>query len=498
MAKNKAVYKSGRFLIASAIVVISLVGWFMSNGAEVSTATYKMRTVEKGEIFRAVAASGSINAVIEVEVGSQISGQIKELFADFNDEVKKGDMVALIDPEIYEMRLKQRSAELAIAKADIQSKQAQLASDEAALVFTKRDMARKQKLFDQGNVSSAMIEAAEVEQQKAQNKVLMSKAAIANSEANIQQRQSALEQARVELSRTQIRAPIDGVIIARQVDVGQTVAASMQAPTLFQIANDLREIRVEASVDEADIGQVKSGQEVSFTVDAYPDRQFGGDVEVVRLAPEMAQNVVTYTVTILAKNEDMSLLPGMTANIEIVTGRRDDVLRVPNEAIRFKPRGQPAGEEQQRSSDPSSMAPRFVKTYADQLSLTAEQKDELLTEVEAAIKSSFPSGQSGGGEDRGEVMRIAMQKINSKIEKKIREIGTPEQIKALEAMEKKSGRRGGSRGGKKATLWALDESGELVSRRVQIGLSDNNNTEILRGLKAGDQVITGYERRMTQ
>ena len=479
------------------VVVAAVAGWYLQGGPEESASSFKLKAVEKGEILRVVAASGSVNAVIEVEVGSQISGQIKELYADFNDEVKKGDMVALIDPEIYEMRMRQRGAELAIAEADLQSKVAQVSSDRAALDFIERDLARKEKLFKQGNVSSAMIEAAETEKQKAVDRVSMSKAAIANSNANIQQRQSTLEQARVELARTQIRAPIDGVVIARQVDVGQTVAASMQAPTLFRIANDLRDIRVEASVDEADIGQVKSSQSVSFTVDAYPDRKFIGDVEVVRLAPEIAQNVVTYTVTILARNEDMSLLPGMTANIEIVTGRREDVMLVPNEAIRFKPRGMEAEQNQSRSMDSSAIASRVLKTYVDRLSLTPSQQDSLRTEVEDVLKTSMSSGSSSGG-DQGAGMRSAMQKMRSRIAKTIADIGTPEQIKAFEEMSKESSGRGGGRGGKRATLWTVDGDGNPVVRNVRLGLSDTGNTEILSGLKTGDQVITGYERKSAQ
>lgn len=495
MAREKASVWANRYIVAGVILVTALASWYMSGGPKKATESFKTHVVETGDIFRAVAASGSVNAVIEVEVGSQISGQIKELYADFNDVVKKGEMVALIDPEIYEMRTKQRAAELAISKADLVSRTAQLSSDQAALLFAERDMARKQKLFKQGNVSSAMIETAEMDRQKSLDKVQMSKAAIVNSKANIQQRQSALEQAQVELARTQIRAPIDGVVIERQVDVGQTVAASMQAPTLFRIANDLRDIRVEASVDEADIGQVKSGQVVSFTVDAYPERKFTGDVEVVRLAPEIAQNVVTYTVTILARNEDMSLLPGMTANIEIVTGRRENVLRVPNEAIRFKPRGADKTDSQGSSFDPASMANRFVSTYSERLSLDDQQQSALRDEIISVLKANKPPNGSAGGGNQGDAMRVTMQKIRARIAKIIMDIGTPEQIKAFEQMSKDVGRRRGGSSGKRAVLWVISDEGEAETRQVRIGLSDVSNTEILKGMKAGDQVIIGYERR---
>ncbi len=480
--------------VAAIVALVLAVVWYTNSGPETSTASFKLKAVKTGEILRVVAASGSVNAVIEVEVGSQISGQIKELYADFNDVVKKGQMVALIDPEIYEMRLRQREAELAISIAESQSKLAQLSSDKAALAFTVKDMDRKLKLFKQGNVSSAMIDAAQTEKQKAQDRVLMSKAAIATSKANIQQRQSSLEQAQVELSRTQIRAPIDGVVIARQVDVGQTVAASMQAPTLFHIANDLKNIRVEASVDEADIGQVKSNQNVSFTVDAYPDRKFGGNVEVVRLAPEISQNVVTYTVTILAKNDDMSLLPGMTANIEIVIGRRENVSLVPNDAVRFKPKSVDGASRQAQTFSPSAMAENIVKRYSESLSLTPKQREEIKSEIESVLKANMSTGSQAQGESSGSSMRAAMQKMQSRIAKKITEIGTDEQIKAFQAMSKNAGRHGAGEG-KRGVLWVVGEGGKPEARPVKLGLSDNSNTEVLKGLKAGDEVITGYVKR---
>lgn len=492
---RKAPIWTNRYFIAGVILVAVVAGWYVSGGPEKETEGFKTRVVETGEILRVVAASGSVNAVIEVEVGSQISGQIKELFADYNDVVKKGELVALIDPEIYEMRMRQRAAELAIANADLVSRRAQLSSDEAAMLFSKRDMARKQQLFKKGNVSSAMIEAAEMEKQKALDNVQMSKAAIVNSKANIQQRQSTLEQAQVELARTQIRAPIDGVVIERRVDVGQTVAASMQAPTLFRIANDLRDIRVEASVDEADIGQVKSGQVVSFTVDAYPERKFNGDVEVVRLAPEISQNVVTYTVTILARNEDMSLLPGMTANIEIITGRRENVLRVPNEALRFKPRGQNVNASQGMNLDPDSMAKRMMKTYVERLSLDSKQQSALHDDIVIVLKANMPKAGETATGTQGASMRGVMQKVSARIAKKIMDIGTPEQIKAYEILRKEFSHKGGSRGVKRATLWVIDSDGQLQSRQVLIGLSDIGNTQVIKGIEAGEQVIIGYDHR---
>ena len=492
---RKAPIWTNRYFIAGVIIMAVVAGWYASGGPEKETEGFKTKVVETGEILRVVAASGSVNAVIEVEVGSQISGQIKELYADYNDVVKKGELVALIDPEIYEMRMRQRAAELAIANADLVSRRAQLSSDEAALLFSQRDMARKQQLFKKGNVSSAMIEAAEMDKQKALDNVQISKAAIVNSKANIQQRQSTLEQAQVELARTQIRAPIDGVVIERRVDVGQTVAASMQAPTLFRIANDLRDIRVEASVDEADIGQVKSGQVVSFTVDAYPERKFNGDVEVVRLAPEISQNVVTYTVTILARNEDMSLLPGMTANIEIITGRRENVLRVPNEAIRFRPRGMDDSSSHSGGMNPAAMTSRMVKSYTERLSLTDEQQNILGDEIASVLKANMPTSGGNGGENQGDAMRNVMQKLRARIAKKIMEIGTPDQIKAFEEMSKNSGRGQGSSAGKRAVLWVIGDEGEPESRQVRLGLSDMINTEILRGMKAGEYVIIGYESR---
>jgi len=488
---------SKRNIIIAAVVLAGLLFYMLSGGSNSGEGdlSYRTKTVETGNIFRSVAASGSINALVEVDVGSQLSGQIKELYADFNDEVSAGKLIALIEPEMFEMRLGQREAELAVSEADLLSRKAQLESDLSAAALMEREVERQQRLFEGGNLSTSAIDTVKTNAKQAQNRVAISRAAVTNAEAVVLQRKSAVTQAKIELDRTEIRAPIDGVVIERSVDVGQTVAASMQAPVLFRIANDLKDVRVEASVDEADIGQVKAGQDVRFTVDAYPDKNFMGRVEEVRLAPTIAQNVVTYTVTILASNNDMSLLPGMTANVEITTGNRQDIIRVSNEALRFKPRNGEEGDTAENAGGPPSpevMVARMVDPVAKEIGLNDDQKSKLEDGLKPVLSAGLAAAQNGGG--FGALRGTLTQAMTSLID----DIATPEQRQAYADYQKRmQAERAGRSAGKRAEVWVLD-NGELKKRTIMIGISDTENTEVLRGLKAGDLVVTGYERLRTE
>jgi HlyD family secretion protein len=289
-----------------------------SDAPEVATAA-----ITRGPIVSRVVASGTLEAVTTVQVGSQISGTVQALLADFNSIVKKGQVIARLDPSLLQADLEQAKATLIRMQADVE----RLA---VARSSAQTKEARARELWTRELIPRADLETAEVERQSAD-------AQLRAARAQVSQAKAALEQAQVNLAKTVISAPIDGIVTARDVDVGQTVAASLQAPTLFVIAADLSQMQVKASVDESDLGVVKEGQPVTFSVDAYPQETFQGVVKQVRLNPVVDQNVVTYATIITAPNPELKLRPGMTASVIVEVQRTDDVLRVPNAALRFEP-----------------------------------------------------------------------------------------------------------------------------------------------------------------
>ena len=279
--------------------------------------------VSRGSIVSVIDASGTLEAVTTVQVGSQISGTVQALYVDFNSIVKKGQVVARLDPSLVQAEIEQARAALVRAEADVERLEIGLAD-----AVVKANRARE--LADRQLIPTSELETADVNRRTAEAQVRSAAAQATQARAN-------LSQAQVNLQKTVIAAPIDGIVIARNVDVGQTVAASLQAPTLFEIAADLSQMQVKASVDESDLGQITEGQRVTFTVDAYPNDVFTGTVKQVRLNPVVEQNVVTYAAIITARNPEMKLRPGMTANVTVETARRENVLRVPSAALRFKP-----------------------------------------------------------------------------------------------------------------------------------------------------------------
>jgi HlyD family secretion protein len=304
----------GRRVLAAVLIVVAAAGgvalWIGQRDA--AAPAYRFAKVERGPLTATVSATGTLNPVTTVQVGTQVSGQIKELFVDFNSPVKRGQLIARIDPETFEYRVRQ-------AEADAEAARSALARAQVALINAQRDLARTRELVARNFVSPADLD-------RAQAQFDLAQADVRNAQAIVAQRQAQLAAAKVDLARTEIRAPVDGVVIKRSVDVGQTVAASLQAPELFVIAKDLRDMQVEASIDEADVGRIALGQRATFTVDAFPGRTFAGEVKQIRKAAQTVQNVVTYTVLITADNEAGQLMPGMTANVRIVTDRRESVL----------------------------------------------------------------------------------------------------------------------------------------------------------------------------
>jgi HlyD family secretion protein len=385
----KSKFKLG-LITAPVLFIIVFVGVYLFSGGEDRAAGYRFAKVEKGPIVSLVSTAGTLNAVITVQVGSQVSGQIKELLADFNSEVHAGQVIARIDPQIFEAKVSQADAELAVAKAnviiqhanvekartDLDNSVAALASGKAqtekarvVVVDAKRTLERRRELHKRGAMSEnemdsaqaacdqvvAQLKSAEAQEQAEFSLVASKEASLKMARAQVDyaleqvnQQEAALRQAKVDFEHTFILSPVDGIVIQRAVDVGQTVAASLQAPTLFTIAQDLRKMQVETSVDEADIGRIKVNQRTTFTVDAFPGQEFEGRVKQIRKAPLTVQNVVTYTVVISAENPELRLFPGMTANVKIFVDERPAAVKVPNSALRFRL------AEEEGSSDPGS------------------------------------------------------------------------------------------------------------------------------------------------
>ena len=304
------------------IIVLGIVAFFFfrNNGTEVP---FKVEKVTRGEIVSSVTATGTVNAVTTVLVGTQVSGTIKTLFVDFNSPVTKGQLIAQIDPATFEAQVEQ-------AKANLFSARANLEKAKATAIDAKRTMERNRELVSKNLIAQSDFDTAETGYETAKASVSAAKAQIAQTEA-------ALKFAETNLQYTRIESPVDGVVISRNVDVGQTVAASFQTPTLFTIAQDLTKMQIDTNVDEADIGKVAVGQHADFTVDAYPEITFRGRVWQIRNAPIIVQNVVTYDVVIKVDNPELKLKPGMTANVSIITSLKKNILKIPNAALRFVP-----------------------------------------------------------------------------------------------------------------------------------------------------------------
>src|SRR5437016_9998962 len=368
------------------IVVVALLlgagvwGYLYAQGRN-SSPKYRLVQVEQGPLTAAVSATGNLNAVIIVQVGSQVSGQIKELLVDFNSVVKKGQTIARIDPQIFEAQVNQAKADVETAKAAVLNQaasvekaradvenaraalaqgKAQTAKADAAQADSKRIFDRNAELFNRQLIAQADRDTAQAnyeqavaqsESSRASEKALaanidsslaqlrVQEAALKSAHAQVDQKTAALAQAQTNLDYTTIRAPVNGIVVSRSVDVGQTVAASLQAPTLFLIAQDLTQMQVDTNVSEADIGRVQVGQTATFTVDAYQNTTFTGQVTQVRNAPITVQNVVTYDAVVQVANPDLQLKPGMTANISFLIAERKDIIKIPTAALRFQPDG---------------------------------------------------------------------------------------------------------------------------------------------------------------
>lgn len=330
MNKRKTLIFIGAVLLLAALVAAPLV----HRGDRVQYLTSK---VQQGEIKDAVEATGVVNAVVNVQVGSQVSGTIAQLNADFNSHVHKGDVIALIDPRLFEGAVRQATADLENAKANVVAANANLLKARAALVQTKAEYDRAEAMMRKNIGTQQALDLAKANYESARAAVEGAQAAVVQANAQVSQKDAALAVAKTNLAFTVIRSPIDGTVVARNVDVGQTVAASLQAPTIFTIAQDLVKMYLYAKVDESDVGRIHAGQPVTFKVDAFPKEIFHGTVAQIRMNPTTVQNVVTYDAVIEFENRDRKLFPGMTAYVTIPVATVENVEKLPNAALRFKP-----------------------------------------------------------------------------------------------------------------------------------------------------------------
>src|SRR5438309_2148738 len=462
---------------------------------------YRLARVERGPLTAAVSATGNLNAVITVQVGSQVSGQIKELFVDFNSVVKKGQVLARIHPASLEAQVNQAQADLASAQSAVLNQQAQVersradvenaraahaeakaqtAKAQVAVVDTKRDLDRKTELFARQLIAKSDLDSsqaaydsavAQLDSARAHEQALasaiqsaiaqlrVSEAMLESARAQVEQKDAALKQTQVDLDHTTIRAPVDGVVVSRQVDVGQTVAASLQAPVLFTIAQDLTKMQVETSVDEADIGRIKLDDQATFTVDAFPGDTFVGRVTQIRKAAQVVQNVVTYTVVVALANPAGRLLPGMTANVKLVVAEKPSVLKVPNAALRFRPAGVDAAAPSGPSGGATARSQPLLEQMRDglvrHLELSGGQQKKLEPILQDSRKQLVALQSSGLAEpDR----RARAQEIRDAARARIREILTPEQQSRYDELSGASDdyRRGGGIPGR---AWLLGPDG---------------------------------------
>ena len=433
------------WLIATLVVVaIGVFAAFQFKGED--KPQYFTAKVDRGDIRQVVEATGTINAVTTVQVGSQVSGTISHLNADFNSRVKQGQVVAQIDPSLFQGTLLQAKADYANAKANLLASQANLEKSKATAIQTHADYERTDGLAKEGVMSQQQLDLAKANADTAVAEVSAAEAVVTQAAAQVQQKAAAVTVAQTNLNYTTIHAPIDGTVIARSVDVGQTVAASLQAPTLFTIAQDLTKMQVYVATDESDVGMIRTGQVVSFKVDAYPKDTFTGKVSQVRMNATVVQNVVTYNTIIDFDNPELKLFPGMTAYITIPVAAAKSVVRVPNGALRYKP----------------DMTAEQVRALY--------QKYGLITgNAQAAAKG--PDGAGGA-----------------------------DSIKRARAQGE--GTQGGGDTAKPRTprmdvsvVWKLRPDKTLEPVRVRTGITDHTVTEVVQVLNGqlndGDQLVTG-------
>lgn len=492
-----------------AVLVLAGGGWHYWNKRSQAAADsgYRTETVQRGDIRVAISATGTLSAITTVTVGSQISGQVTDVLVDFNSPVKKGDVLARIDPSTYQAQLEQGNAQIASARA-------QLAQAQASLRNATLDFQRKQELAGQKLIARSDLDVSRAAHDQAQ-------AQVAAAQAQIRQQSAALKTTQVNIARAVITSPVDGVVLTRSIDPGQTVAASFSAPVLFTIARDLSKMKIELAVDESDIGQVKLGQTVSFTADAFPDRQFKGVVQQVRMAATTTNNVVTYPVVVSVDNADGTLLPGLTVNAQIEVSKRDGVLKVGNAALRYKPaegspladmkpegasagggnggRGAGMGEDLQHLAGTLALRPAQQAAFDAALEDMKRQQAERAAKMQEAAKQQQNGGSrlfgggmrfggpGGGGGDAAMLaqMRARMRdRMNQQFAAFVSTLDGDQRGKWVAGVDAQVN-------AKRVVAYRL-VNGKPEAVMIKVGVSDGTSTEVSgRGIKDGDLFISG-------
>jgi HlyD family secretion protein len=518
---------------AAAALVVAAGGWWWLQRGGSDAVQYRSGKIERGPLQAAVSASGAVSPVTQVTVGTQVSGQVKEILVDFNSEVKAGQLIAVIDPETFEYRVRSAQADVDAARAVVLTAQANVVAAKAQVSRAQTDLAEARRTHERNlmlvskefiarstaDQSNALVNTSLEAVKAAEAQLGVSEAQVKSAQANVAQREATLAQARVDLARTRITSPVNGIVIKRAIEKGQTVAASLQAPELFVIAQNLREMQVEASIDEADVGRIRTGQKASFTVDAFPGRTFEGEISQVRKAALNVSNVVTYVAVVTFANVDGRLLPGMTANVRVITDVRDNVLKVPNSALRVRitgvePAAQAAPAAPAASAATSSEAPSAPPTGAAGQSAAqapagaggpaAEFRNRLVKELQldaaqtekvdaiyADARPKFMQLRDLPEADRTK----ARERITADIRARIAELLTPEQKTRYATMVAEAAGRTVTRG----RVHVLDADGKPKALNVRLGITDGSSTELLLApnspeaaeLKEGASVITG-------
>jgi HlyD family secretion protein len=532
--------------IAAAGGIYLLSGW---NGAP-AEGSYRTAKADRGDVIATVSATGTINPTTTVIVGSQLSGQVVEILADYNSEVKAGQVVARLNQDQIRARLDAARADLAQmraqtlvtqgqiekvkaetekAKAAQTDMEAQVSRNEALLGDAERILTRQNELRSRGFAAEATAETARATRDAQLGALNSARAQVNSAKANIlglaadlqvaqanlsavaaqiQQREATVRQIEVDLQNSEIKSPVNGVVVQRNVELGATVAASLQAPTLFLIADDLRYMEIAANIDETDVGRIKPGQRTTFTVNAFPGRTFEGIVKQVRLGSQNVQNVVIYTTIISIENPRRELLPGMTANLRVETERRDNVVRIPNAALRWRPADQQAapaagapnpaggggGPEAQRRPQGGSNSAEFIDAVKKELHLSAVQAkdvDALVAEMRQTLIANAVAGTDANA--RRERFRAARQEI----EKRIGGILTDEQKRGYDEIVKRFAEVRDSRATQSGRVFVVGSDGKPQAVTIRVGATDGGMTEIASGLEAGAEVIVGGGTRGT-
>ncbi len=513
--------KMSRLALTGVALVLALAagGWWYSQRLGAQEIKFRTAALERGPLQATVAASGMVNPVSQVSVGTQVSGQIKDIYADFNSEVKAGQLIAMLDPETFEYRVRSAQADLDAARAAAQTQQASLSKAKVDAEEAQRDFERKAQLVAQQFIAASEGDKARAIARSAAESIKIVVAQLQSAQANVNQRESALAQARIDLARTRITSPVDGIVIKRTIEKGQTVAASLQAPELFVIARNLRDMQVEASVDEADVGRIRTGQKATFTVDAFPGQTFEGQVQQVRKAAQNVANVVTYVAVVAFSNVGDRLLPGMTANVRVITDTRTAALKVPNAALRVRIAGVevaaaapldainsgaatpgPERAEGQKPSQDAAARPgdgggrggpgaEFRNRLVSELALDAAQVEKV-DAIYAEARPRFMQMRELPEADRPR----ARERITAEIRARIADVLTEAQKPKYAAMAAEAGARQVTRG----RIYLLDADGKPRAINVRLGVSDGSSTELLpgpdaaeSGLQEGATLVTG-------